>query len=77
MPRRPRVTAREIIRALERAGFALSRTRGGHHIFKSPDGLRRVTVPYHGSRVIPPGTVDNILRQAGITTDEFAELLKR
>lgn len=44
-------------------------------MFVSPDG-RRVSVLYHGSRVIPPGTVDNILRQAGISDEEFIELLK-
>lgn len=76
MPRVPRVRAAEVIRALERAGFVLSRTRGSHYIFRDPEKGKRVTVPYHATRVIPPGTVVNILKQADIPVEEFMELLK-
>ena len=76
MPRLPRVRAVEVIRALEREGFVLSRTRGSHHIFRHPETVKRVTVPYHATRVIPPGTVMNILKQAEISVGEFVELLK-
>ena len=76
MPRLPRVRAVEVIRALERQGFKLSRTRGSHYIFRHPQTGKRVTVPYHPTRVIPPGTVANILRQAEIGTDEFIDWLK-
>ena len=76
MPRLPRVRAAEIAKAMERSGFSLSRTRGSHHIYHSADGTRRVVVPHHGSRVVPPGTVANILRQAGISDEEFRDLLK-
>ena len=76
MPRVPRVRAAEVIRALERAGFMLSRTRGSHYIFRHPEKGKRVTVPYHATRVIPPGTVVNILKQADIPVEEFMELLK-
>ena len=62
-------------RALERAGFVLSRTRGAHRIYRHSETGRRVTVPYHRGRLIPPGTLENILKQAGITADELRELL--
>ena len=76
MPRLPRVRAAEVIRALERRGFVLSRTRGSHYIFHHPEEGKRVTVPYHGTRVIPPGTVANILKQAEISVEKFVELLR-
>lgn len=77
MPRSPRVTAPQAIRALERAGFARVRVHGSHWVFRHIASRRRVVVPYHRSRVIPPGTLANILRESGLTTDEFERLLKR
>jgi predicted RNA binding protein YcfA (HicA-like mRNA interferase family) len=41
----------ELIEALERAGFAVIRTRGSHHRLKHPDE-RLTTVPVHGSEEI-------------------------
>jgi len=35
-----------------------------------------VTVPVHGNRDLPPGTLKSILQQAGLTVDELVELLK-
>jgi len=43
---------------------------------KSQDGRKRVTIPYHASRVVPPGTVANILREAGISNEQLVDLLK-
>lgn len=43
---RDNLTARKLIRALERDGFQLERSKGSHHHYKHPDG-RRVTVTYH------------------------------
>jgi predicted RNA binding protein YcfA (HicA-like mRNA interferase family) len=45
-------------------------------MYRSADGVRRVVVAHHGSRVVPSGTVANILRQAGISDEEFRDLLK-
>ena len=75
MPRLPRVTAEEIGRALERVGFAFVRQRGSHRIYRHPESQRRVVVPYHGSRVVPPGTLANVLRQANLDIERFVELL--
>ena len=75
MPRLPRIRASELARALERAGFILSRTRGAHRMYRQSETGRRVTLPYHRGRLIPPGTLENILKQAGITADELKELL--
>lgn len=77
MPRAPRNTAPQLIRALERAGFSRARVRGSHWVFGHLETRRRVVVPYHRSRKIPPGTLANILRESGLTSDELERLLKR
>jgi predicted RNA binding protein YcfA (HicA-like mRNA interferase family) len=74
-PRKPRLTAREIIRVIERKGFTLARQSGSHRIFKNAEG-RRVTVPVHGSMVLHPKVLASILRDAEIDWDELSELLK-
>ena len=71
MSRLNSVSARECIRALERAGFVFKR-QNGSHIMLGKAG-RRVTVPNHKQLKI--GTLHNILDQAGLTVDEFIDLL--
>lgn len=72
--RLPRVTARQIIHALERHGFALSRSSGSHHIFKNAEG-KRATVPVHAGKTLHPKVLQNILRDAGISVEELKEEL--
>ncbi len=47
----PRITAHEVIRVLEKAGFFLTRQSGSHKIYKNKTG-KRVTVPYHTGKVL-------------------------
>jgi predicted RNA binding protein YcfA (HicA-like mRNA interferase family) len=71
--RLPQLTAREVIRALERAGFFIERSSGSHHLLlPRTDARRRTTVAYHAGKDIPRGTVRHILRQAQLTVDEFS-----
>ena len=73
--RLPAVTAREAIRALERAGFVVSRTSGSHcRLIHSRDPARKVTVPVH-SGDLKRGTLRGIIAQAGMTVGEFVALL--
>ena len=75
MPKLPRVNAREIVRALLRAGFLEEEQEGSHLTLRHPVLRRRVTVPMH------PGDLGvrlthKILRQAGLSLEEFRELLR-
>jgi len=74
-PRKPRLTAEDVIRVIERKGFKLARQSGSHRIFKNAEG-RRVTVPVHRSKVLHPKVLSSILRDAEISWDELSELLK-
>ncbi|MBN2537898.1 type II toxin-antitoxin system HicA family toxin [candidate division WOR-3 bacterium] len=74
MPRLPAFTPAELVKVLERLGFKLDRTRGSHRIYLHPETRRRVVVPFHRAD-LPRGTVQEILRQAGLSRDELAGLL--
>jgi predicted RNA binding protein YcfA (HicA-like mRNA interferase family) len=74
MPPVPAVRGSQVVAALEKAGFAVARISGSHHIMRHPDG-RRTTVPVHAARDISPGTLRNILRDTGITVEELKQLL--
>ena len=75
MPELPTITAARLIRALQRDGFFIHHTTGGHHVFKHPDRPAvRVVVPYHAGDM-KRGTLRSILRQANITVDQLIELL--
>ena len=73
MSKLPALKSRDIIRTLERAGFMEHRQRGSHKIFKK--GNLRITVPVHPGD-LKKGTVHSIIEQAGLTVEEFIELLK-
>jgi predicted RNA binding protein YcfA (HicA-like mRNA interferase family) len=59
MPRLPRLTARQIITALETVGFSLARQSGSHMIYKNSAG-KRVTVPFHASKILHPKLLKSI-----------------
>jgi predicted RNA binding protein YcfA (HicA-like mRNA interferase family) len=74
--RLPVVDGRRIIKALQRGGFVLDRVVGSHHVLVHPlNPTLTVTVPVHAGRDLKPGTIRAIVRQAGLTVDEFTELL--
>ena len=74
--RLPTVNGRRAIQALRQAGFVIDRIVGSHHILVYPgDPTRTVTVPVHSGRDLKPGTLRAIIRQAGLTVEEFAKLL--
>lgn len=68
----PTLKPKQAIKALERGGFYVHHVSGSHYILKK-DRLR-VTVPYH-NRDLKPGTLRSIIVQAGLTVEEFLDLL--
>ena len=75
-PGLPAVNGRRVIRALQRAGFVVDRIAGSHHLLVHQDDPRLlVTVPMHAGRDIKAGTLRGIIRQAGLTVEEFRDLL--
>ncbi len=74
MPRLPRIRGRELIAALDRAGFAELRVKGSHHFLQHRDG-RRTVVPVHAGETIGPGLRNKILKDTELTRDELIDLL--
>jgi predicted RNA binding protein YcfA (HicA-like mRNA interferase family) len=74
MSRLPALTGREVVAALESAGFSVIRTRSSHHFLRHPDG-RTTVVPTHAGETIGPGLMSKILRDCELTREEFAALL--
>ena len=58
------MTGRELLRLLKANGWELDRVRGSHHILVQ--GSATISVPVHGSRDVPKGTLHAILKEAGI-----------
>ncbi len=74
-PKIPIVTAKELIGALKRAGFAKDRQKGGHLTLINPKTNKTVTIPVHTGVDIGKGLLKKIITDAGLTTDEFVNLL--
>lgn len=70
----PRITAKEIITVLEKAGFILSRQSGSHKIYKHQNG-KRATVPFHSGKILHPKILKSILRDVDISIEQLKELL--
>ena len=73
MPRLPVISGDEFVRAVAKVGFAWDRTQGSHMILIGPRG-RRLSVPRH--RELGPGLLRALIRDAGLTRDEFLKLLR-
>ena len=75
MQKLPRLSGKEVIKALSKVGFAIARQKGSHVILtkQTESGKRAVVVPNH--KEVDKGTLSEIIRQAGLTKEEFIELL--
>lgn len=71
MPKLPRISSRETIRALERLGFEQIRQTGSHVVMKkqTEEGTTGCVVPMH--RELKIGTLSSVLKQAQVTFDKI------
>jgi predicted RNA binding protein YcfA (HicA-like mRNA interferase family) len=67
------VKVKDVIRLLEEDGWYLSRTRGSHRQFKHSGKSGVVTVAGKPSIDVPPGTLNSILKQAGLKPEKGSE----
>jgi predicted RNA binding protein YcfA (HicA-like mRNA interferase family) len=74
MPKLPRLTGKELIAVLRKAGFELIRVRGSHHLLRHSDG-RATVVPAHSGETIGPGLLTKILHDCELSVDELVALL--
>ena len=70
----PRLSGREVVKALGKMGYQFDRQRGSHMVLRqATPPHRRLTVPDHAE--VAKGTLRAIIRQAGLTVEEFKNLL--
>jgi predicted RNA binding protein YcfA (HicA-like mRNA interferase family) len=65
---------RRLARVAEQAGFVWVRRSSSHNTFRHPDG-RTVVIPDHGSQVIVRPLLRHIIRDLGLSVDEYNDLL--
>ncbi len=70
----PAITGKQMISALQKAGFDVARIKGSHHFLIHADG-RRTVVPVHGKESIGKGLFSQILRDCELNVDEFLKFL--
>ena len=70
----PRISGREVVAALSKLGYELDRQRGSHMVLRnSRPPHRRLVIPDH--REVAKGTLRAIIREAGLTVEEFIALV--
>jgi predicted RNA binding protein YcfA (HicA-like mRNA interferase family) len=72
MSRLPVCSGQDVIRAFQKLDYAVDHQTGSHIILRHPQ-LRRLTVPNH--RELAKGTLRALIREAGLTKEEFVRLL--
>jgi predicted RNA binding protein YcfA (HicA-like mRNA interferase family) len=74
MSRLPRLTGKELIGVLGRAGFQVVRIRGSHHFLRHTDG-RITVIPVHSGETIGPGLLQKVLRACDLSIEQLEKLL--
>jgi predicted RNA binding protein YcfA (HicA-like mRNA interferase family) len=69
----PQISGRDCVKALQKAGFIIKRQQGSHIILRRNEPFAQVVVPDH--QELDRGTLRAIIRQAGLSVDEFLSLL--
>lgn len=76
MPKLPAASGRGAIRALQRIGYEFLRQRGSHVTLINRQTRQTIAVPVHGNKPLRTGTLRRIIRDAGLTVEEFTKLLE-
>jgi predicted RNA binding protein YcfA (HicA-like mRNA interferase family) len=76
MPKLPRITGRELVKALQKVGFEITRQKGSHVQMTKYIGDKKLTfpVPIHAGKTIKQGTLKGILRKANVSVERLEDL---
>jgi predicted RNA binding protein YcfA (HicA-like mRNA interferase family) len=73
--RLPRITAAQALRALQRDRWGIVRQTGSHAVLRHPERAGRVVLPRHARVILKPGILSNVIKDAGLTVEEFRALI--
>ncbi len=76
MPELPNVTGKQALAAFLLLGWQVDRIKGSHHIMHK-EGCAPFPIPIKANRDLKPGTLRAMIRQSGITVDDFVKTLER
>ena len=75
MARLPRISGEEAVKAFAKAGWTVERlSRRNHFVLSKPNSLHTLSIPNH--KELDRGLLRSLIRQAGLTVEEFVQLLK-
>ncbi len=75
MSKLPVVSCRQVVAAFQRVGYEVDHQTGSHVILRNREApFRRLTIPNH--KEIAKGTLRSLIREAGLTVDEFVAFLE-
>jgi predicted RNA binding protein YcfA (HicA-like mRNA interferase family) len=74
MSKLPVLKSGEVVRILGKAGYYIDHTTGSHYIMRHPNRSGRITVPFHGNRDLKRETLHSIIKQSGLSVNEFLSL---
>jgi predicted RNA binding protein YcfA (HicA-like mRNA interferase family) len=78
MPKLPQVRGAELVRALQKNGFCITRQRGSHVQLRREEADGSSTtfpVPVHAGKTLKSGTLKGIIRKAGLDVEELIKIL--
>ncbi len=73
MPSVPALKPRDVVKTFEKLGWEVTRQRGSHIILTKQGHIATLSVPNH--REVARGTLRSLIARAGVTLDEFLEVL--
>ncbi|MBI2558317.1 type II toxin-antitoxin system HicA family toxin [Candidatus Woesearchaeota archaeon] len=76
MPKLPLISGKELVKVFAKVGYEIDHQTGSHVILRQKDAPhRRLTIPNHNE--IAKGTLRAIIREAGLTREEFFEIQEK
>lgn len=73
MPKVPRISGAQAVRAFEKDGCRVDRQSGSHIVLLKPGSILSLSIPHH--RELGPGLLSDQIKKAGLTLDEFLKLV--
>ncbi|MFA6547591.1 MAG: type II toxin-antitoxin system HicA family toxin [Candidatus Magasanikbacteria bacterium] len=71
----PNLKAKQLIHILEKIGFEVARQKGSHVILIHEKSKLRTVVPIHSGETIKKSLLMEIVKQVGLSVEDFLELL--
>ena len=73
MPKLPRISGKDAVKAFKKLGWEVSRQRGSHIILTKENSIYTLSIP--NKSILAPGLLRSLINKASLTIDEFMDLL--